>query len=85
MVIVWEKPACPNCNTIKGILQEEGIQFETRQIFDGDNITPEARALMDKHGIKAAPIVKSDHVVFGGFDKAKLDELIDWEQVWADE
>ena len=36
MVIVWEKPACPNCNTVKGILQEEGIRFETRQIFDGD-------------------------------------------------
>ena len=85
MVIVWEKPACPNCNTIKGILREEGIQFETRQIFDGDTITPEAQALMVKHGIRSAPIVKSDHIIFGGFDKAKLDELIDWERVWADE
>lgn len=31
------------------------------ELIDGDTIAPEARALADKYGIKAAPIVKSEH------------------------
>lgn len=86
MVTVWEKPRCPNCNTVKGILREEGIDFEVKQLLGPDmKLVDEAQALMDEHGIRSAPIVESPYVVFGGFNKAKLDELIDWEQVWADE
>lgn len=83
MVIIWEKPNCPNCRIVQGVLRKGGIDFEVKQIFDDDgDMQPEAKNLMDVHNLKAAPIVQSDHIVFGGLDRVKLDELIDWERVW---
>lgn len=83
MVTIWEKPNCPNCKIVKGVLRKEGIDFQIKQIFnDAGDMRPEPKNLMEVHELKAAPIVQSDHIVFGGLDKTKLDELIDWERVW---
>lgn len=83
MITVWTKPQCSQCNIVKSILDKEGVEYQVKDIFMADGeFNPVAKKLMDDHGIKSAPIVESLNIVFGGYNKSMLDEVIDWEKVW---
>lgn len=31
-LIIYSKPACPNCETVKNILKTKNVQYETRDV-----------------------------------------------------
>ena len=75
-VIIYTQPTCPPCHAEKLWLQENGIQFEDRDIRKDDRYLQELISL----GAAATPatVIKDENgeEVVMGFDQAKLAELL---------
>ncbi|ELT51232.1 glutaredoxin family protein [Brucella intermedia] len=76
-VIVYTTPTCPDCRTLKRWLQDNGIEFEERDLTDLDVIA-EAK---ERTGVRVAPItIVGEEFFFGTFER----QLPDLRRVFAD-
>lgn len=72
-VIVYTSNTCPYCTMAKDYLKEKGVDFEEK------NVQTDAAArteLMDK-GYTGVPVIVVGGEEIVGFDKARLDTLLD--------
>ncbi|GAB4621151.1 redoxin NrdH [Mycobacterium avium subsp. hominissuis] len=71
-VIVYTKPACPQCEQTKKWLDGRGIAYETRDVTVDPAAREEALAL----GYTAAPVVVADGDHWSGFRLDRLKALV---------
>lgn len=70
-IIVYTKPACPQCDFTKKHLTKNNIEFTAVDITED----AEARETVLALGYSSAPVVVSGDVHFSGFRPDKLKEL----------
>lgn len=75
--VVWTLPACVNCNKTKSWLDNEGIEYETRNLMSPEYVA-QLQEFKDM-GFMQAPIVEvsdgEEHTIWNGFNREKLEEV----------
>lgn len=73
-VIVYSTKICPYCHMVKDYLKEKGVAF-----VDIDVTADQARQkeMIDKSGQMGVPVIDIDEKIVVGFDKTKIDQLIE--------
>lgn len=72
-VIIYTTPTCPYCVTLKKYLHEKGIEFEHLDVASNN----EAREdMIKKCNCMSVPVVDIDGEIILGFDKEKIDKLL---------
>ena len=73
MIKIYSTPTCPWCKRAKAYLGERGIAF------DGVDVSSDANAqkeMIEKSGQMGVPVLDIDGKIVIGFDKEKIDELL---------
>lgn len=70
-VTVYSKDKCQQCKGVKRWLKSNGIAFNEISVSEQPEYIQEVKDL----GFTSLPVVKSDDLVFSGFDVPKLNEL----------
>lgn len=70
-VVVYTSNTCTYCAQAKEYLKENGITFEERNIKE-----PTFRKELMGMGYMSVPVIKIDEEPILGFDKAKIDSLL---------
>lgn len=71
-VIVYTSNTCPYCVSAKDYLNEKGISFTEKNI----QTDPSARKELMSKGHMGVPVIVIDGEEVVGFDRAKIDELL---------
>jgi len=72
-VVVYSSDTCPHCTTAKKFLKEKGIDFEEKNV--SSNV--EARNELMEMGFMGVPIILVDGETVEGFNKGKLEKLLE--------
>ncbi len=72
-VLVFSTPTCPHCNTAKQHLKRNRIRFKD---IDVSKDHKAARDLQRKTGQTGVPVIFVDNKPIIGFDKAKLNKML---------
>ncbi len=72
-VVVYTSSTCPYCTLAKDYLKEKGVDFEEKNI----STSREAREELMEKGHTGVPVVVIDNEEIVGFDKSKIDTLLD--------
>ncbi|MFJ5716387.1 glutaredoxin family protein [Neobacillus sp. NPDC093127] len=72
-VIVYTTNDCIECDMVKKVLTQEGIPFETRNVFANSQYQKE----VEKLGFMGVPVTVVDHRAVKGFTN-ELKELMDF-------
>jgi len=72
-VVVYSSDTCPHCTTAKNFLKEKGIDFEEKNV--SSNV--EARNELMEMGFMGVPIILVDGETVEGFNKGKLEKLLE--------
>ncbi len=70
---IYSTPTCPWCKKAKGYLDEKGIQYESIDVSSNEVAQKEMIEKSDQMGV---PVLDIDGKIVVGFDKAKIDELL---------
>ncbi|MCD6429258.1 glutathione S-transferase N-terminal domain-containing protein [bacterium] len=70
---VYSTPACPYCQLLKEYLKNHGIEFEDLDVSQDQQALQE---LQEKSGALAVPVLDVDGEIIIGFDKEKIDKLL---------
>lgn len=70
-VVVYTSNTCTYCTAAKEFLAEKGFEFEERNIKE-----PTYRKELMSMGFMSVPVIKVDEDVVLGFDKEKLETLL---------
>ncbi|MDN6625656.1 MAG: glutaredoxin-like protein NrdH [Pisciglobus halotolerans] len=71
-VVVYSKPNCMQCNFTKKYLDDKGIDYETKDIFDSEEALEEVQKL----GFASVPVILAEGLdAFNGFRPDLLDQL----------
>ncbi|MBU0476694.1 glutathione S-transferase N-terminal domain-containing protein [Patescibacteria group bacterium] len=73
MVKLFVTVACPYCFTLKEFLKEHNIEFEEIDVSRDEKLKEE---LIEKTGKMEVPVIEIDGEVVVGFDKKKINELL---------
>ncbi len=73
-VIVYSTPTCPHCTTIKNYLKDNRITFRDIDVSRDQNM---AQQMVRKSGQQGVPQVEINGRIVVGFDKPKIDELLE--------
>jgi len=68
-ITVYTLPNCPNCDELKGLLRDAGIEFTHRDIEDEDNYT---ELLIDGCPYVEAPIVRINGQFYDALGAARV-------------
>ncbi|ERI94609.1 glutaredoxin [Clostridiales bacterium oral taxon 876 str. F0540] len=71
-VVVYTSNTCTYCGQAKEYLKENGINYEERNIKE-----PSYRKELMSMGFMSVPVIKIDEETVLGFDKAKIDSLLE--------
>jgi glutaredoxin len=63
-IIVYTTPLCAPCELLKRILVSERLVFEVQDLL----VNEAAAALMEKQGIRTAPVLSIDGLLYSGED-----------------
>jgi len=63
-IIVYTTPLCAPCELLKSILVSERLVFEVQDLL----VNEAAAALMEKQGIRTAPVLSIDGLLYSGED-----------------
>ena len=63
-IIIYTTPLCAPCDLLKRILVSEGLIFEVEDLM----VNEAAAALMEKQGIRTAPVLGIDGQLYSGED-----------------
>ena len=72
-VRIFSTPSCPYCLTLKEYLKEHDINFEDLDVSQDKNALDE---LVEKSGQLGVPVVDIDGEIIVGFDKEKINQLL---------
>ncbi|HHV46234.1 MAG TPA: glutaredoxin family protein [Tissierellia bacterium] len=72
-VIVYTSNTCPYCVAAKDYLHERGVSYTEKNI----QTDPSARKELMRMGHMGVPVIIIDGEEIVGFDRAKIDELLD--------
>lgn len=72
-VIVYSTPTCPYCVMAKNYLTEKNIPYED---IDVSADPAKAREMIQKSGQRGVPVLDINGNIVVGFDKNRIDELI---------
>jgi len=72
-VKVYSTPACPYCYVLKDFLREHKIGFEDIDVSADQQAAEE---MIQKSGQMGVPVTEIDGEIVVGFDKAKLEKLL---------
>jgi glutaredoxin-like YruB-family protein len=72
-VKVYSTPTCVYCKTLKGYLTKNNIAFENIDISKDEK---ELQKMIKISGQMGVPVVEIDENVIVGFDKEKIDSLL---------
>ncbi|HZK32986.1 MAG TPA: glutaredoxin family protein [Tissierellaceae bacterium] len=72
-VIVYTSNTCPYCTSAKEYLNEKGVEYTEKNV----QTEPESRKELMAMGHMGVPVVVIDGEEIVGFDKAKMDSLLD--------
>jgi len=71
-IIVYSGPGCADCQRVKELLTNKGVDFETRDVF----ANKEYREDVEKLGFMGIPVTVVGDRAIKGFDKEALLELL---------
>jgi len=72
-VVVFSSNTCGYCTMAKEYLTEKGVAYEERNVSNDI----EARKELMSKGFMGVPVIYVEDEVIQGFNKAKLDELLE--------
>ncbi|KNF09808.1 glutaredoxin [Gottschalkia purinilytica] len=72
-VVIYTSNTCPHCVTAKEYLKEKGVEYTERNV----QTDPEARKELIKKGYMGVPVIVVGEEEISGFNKSKLDELLE--------
>jgi len=72
-VVVYTSETCPHCTSAKNFLKEKGVEFEEKNV----STDAEARNELMKMGFMGVPIILVDDETVEGFNKGKLEKLLE--------
>jgi len=70
---VFSTPTCPYCVTLQEYLKEKGFEFEHIDVSQDKAGLDE---MVEKSGQMGVPVVEIDNNIVVGFDKEKINELL---------
>mgnify|MGYP000125262157 CR=1 FL=1 len=70
---IYTTPTCPFCFIAKEYLKSRGIKFEEIDVSKDEKAALE---MIQKSGQMGVPVIEIDGQVVIGFDKEKIDELL---------
>lgn len=73
-VIVFSTPTCPHCRHAKQYLKTKGVRFTD---VDVSRDMRAARDMQQMSGQQGVPVIKIGSHVIVGFDRPKIDKLLD--------
>jgi len=74
MIKVYSTPTCVYCKTLKEYIRNKGVSFEDIDISKNEK---ELQKMIKDSGQMGVPVVDIDGEIITGFDKAKIDKLLD--------
>lgn len=72
-VKIYSTPSCPYCYLLKEYLKENKIEFEDVDVSQDEEALNE---MVRKTGAMAVPVLEVDGQIVIGFDKEKIDKLL---------
>lgn len=72
-ITIYTSSTCPYCTLAKDYLNEKGVEYDERNI----STSREAREELMAKGHTGVPVVIIDNEEIVGFDKARIDALLD--------
>jgi glutaredoxin-like YruB-family protein len=70
---IYSTPTCPHCKKLKDYLNSKNIKFNDIDVSaDADKI----REMIDKSGQMGTPVIDIDGEIIAGFDKEKIDNIL---------
>jgi len=72
-VIVYSTPTCPYCSAAKDYFRDNEVEFTD---YDVSSDREKAREMIEKTGQQGVPVIEIDGEVVIGFDKDKIENLI---------
>ncbi len=76
-IIVYSTPVCPYCQMAKDYLKEKKLDFQEINVAVD---TQSAKKMVEKTNQMGVPVIEIDGNCVVGFDKEKIDQLIDLEK-----
>lgn len=73
-VVVYTTPSCPWCEMTKRYLQARGISYTEIDVSEDYNA---AMDMVRKSGQMGVPVVEIDGEIVVGFDRERIDQLLD--------
>lgn len=70
---IYTTPTCVFCRMAKDYFEEKGIAFEE---FDVSSNPQKAQEMIEKSGQMGVPVIDIDGTIVVGFDKERIDELL---------
>ncbi len=74
MVKIYSTPTCVYCNNLKEYLKEKNIDFMVSDVSENEAELEKMVAISGQMGV---PVVEIGNNVVIGFDKPKIDELLE--------
>ncbi|HQE93042.1 MAG TPA: glutaredoxin domain-containing protein [Anaerolineae bacterium] len=73
-VIVFSTPMCPHCRHAKQYLRSRGIAFTEVDVSRDAHAAQEMERMSGQQGV---PVIRIDNHIVVGFDRPKIDRLLD--------
>lgn len=71
---VFSTPTCPYCVTLKEYLKEKGFKYEDINVAEDKQV---AKEMIEKSGQMGVPVSEINGEIIIGFDKEKINKLLD--------
>jgi glutaredoxin-like protein NrdH len=72
-ITVYSTPLCAPCERLKRHLREKGVAFKVIDVM----MDEDAGAFLESRGIRTTPVISVDGELVVGFDRMRIDELLD--------
>ncbi|MBC7074294.1 glutaredoxin family protein [Candidatus Parcubacteria bacterium] len=70
---IYTTPTCPFCQMAKEYLKEKGFEFEEIDVSIDERA---AQEMIEKSGQMGVPVIEIDDQIVIGFDKEKIDKIL---------
>ena len=71
--VIYTSSTCPYCTMAKDYLKEKGVELEEKNV----QTDPQARQELMEKGYTGVPVFVIDREEIVGFDKSKLEKMLD--------
>ncbi len=73
-ILVYSTPTCPYCDMAKDYLKNKGIEFIEIDVAADPT---KAQEMIELSGQMGVPVIKIGNEIIIGFDKAKIDAVLE--------